>query len=58
MLGDRFDDNTQAAWVELWSLLCLVMIPSCMERVQALAVAIGRLAAQSDTFDDLKDSSL
>lgn len=40
LLGDRFDDSTKAAWVELWSLICSVMIPAHVKRAQAMGVAI------------------
>jgi hemoglobin-like flavoprotein len=40
LLGDRFDDNTQAAWVELWSLICSVMIPAHVKRAQEMGVEI------------------
>jgi hemoglobin-like flavoprotein len=39
-LGERFDDNTKAAWVELWSLICSVMIPAHVKRAQQLGVEI------------------
>lgn len=40
LLGERFDDSTKAAWVELWSLICSVMIPAHMKRAQEMGVAI------------------
>ena len=40
MLGDQFDDNTKAAWVELWSLICSVMIPAHVKRAQEMGVEI------------------
>ena len=40
MLGDRFDDETKAAWVELWSLICSVMIPAHVKRAQQMGVEI------------------
>lgn len=40
LLGDQFDDNTQAAWVELWSLICSVMIPAHVRRAQQMGVEI------------------
>ncbi len=40
MLGERFDDNTKAAWVELWSLMCSVMIPSHIRQAQQMGVEI------------------
>jgi hemoglobin-like flavoprotein len=39
-LGDRFDDYTKAAWVELWSLICSVMIPAHVKQAQQLGVEI------------------
>ena len=39
-LGDQFDDNTKAAWIELWSLICSVMIPAHVERARQLGVEI------------------
>lgn len=40
MLGDQFDDYTKAAWVELWSLICSVMIPAHVKRAQQTGVEI------------------
>lgn len=40
MLGDQFDDDTKAAWVELWSLICSVMIPAHVKRAQQMGVEI------------------
>jgi hemoglobin-like flavoprotein len=40
MLGDRFDNPTKAAWVELWSLICSVMIPAHVQQAQQLGVEI------------------
>lgn len=40
MLGDRFDHLTKAAWVELWSLICSVMIPAHVQQAQQIAVEI------------------
>ncbi|ASC73225.1 Flavohemoprotein [Halomicronema hongdechloris C2206] len=40
MLGDRFNDDTKAAWVELWSLICSVMIPAHVKRAQQMGVEI------------------
>ena len=39
-LGDRFDDHTKAAWVELWSLICSVMIPAHVKQAQRMGVEI------------------
>lgn len=39
-LGDRFDDNAKAAWVELWSLICSVMIPAHVKRAQQMGVEV------------------
>lgn len=39
-LGDQFDDTTKAAWVELWSLICSVMIPAHVKRAQEMGVEI------------------
>lgn len=38
MLGARFDNDTKAAWVELWSLICSVMIPAHVEQAQQMEV--------------------
>jgi hemoglobin-like flavoprotein len=40
MLGDRFDPNTKAAWIELWSLICSVMIPAHVKQAQQMGVEI------------------
>lgn len=40
LLGEQFDDSTKAAWVELWSLICSVMIPAHVKRAQEMGVAI------------------
>lgn len=40
MLGERFDDDTKAAWVELWSLICSIMIPAHVKRAQQMGVEI------------------
>lgn len=40
MLGDRFDHPTKSAWVELWSLICSVMIPAHVQQAQQIAVEI------------------
>lgn len=40
MLGNRFDDDTKAAWVELWSLICSIMIPAHVKRAQQMGVEI------------------
>ena len=39
-LGSHFDAETKAAWVELWSLMCTVMIPAHVQHAQATGVAI------------------
>lgn len=40
MLGDRFDPQAKAAWVELWSLICTVMIPAHVKQAQQMGVEI------------------
>jgi hemoglobin-like flavoprotein len=40
LLEARFDDNTKAAWVELWSLICSVMIPAHVKRAQELGIEV------------------
>ena len=40
LLGEQFDDFTKAAWVELWSLICSVMLPAHVKRAQEMGVAI------------------
>ncbi|GAB4386412.1 MAG: hypothetical protein Kow00121_52940 [Elainellaceae cyanobacterium] len=39
-LGDQFSDDAKAAWVELWSLICSVMIPAHVKRAQEMKVEI------------------
>lgn len=39
-LGSRFDEQTKAAWVEFWSLICGVMIPVHVKTAQAAGVEI------------------
>lgn len=39
-LGSSFDEQTKAAWVEFWSLICSVMIPVHVKKAQELGVAI------------------
>jgi nitric oxide dioxygenase len=40
MLSDRFNDDTKAAWVELWSLICSVMIPAHVKRAQQIGLEV------------------
>ncbi len=37
-LGPVFHEQTKAAWVELWSLICSVMIPAHVQRAQEMRV--------------------
>ena len=37
-LGNRVDAQTKAAWIELWSLICTVMIPAHVQQAQAMGV--------------------
>ena len=37
-LGSHFDAPTKAAWVELWSLMCTVIIPAHVQQAQAMGV--------------------
>jgi methyl-accepting chemotaxis protein len=39
-LGSHFDAPTKAAWVELWSLICTVMIPAHVQQAQAMGVEV------------------
>jgi hemoglobin-like flavoprotein len=39
-LGSHFDAPTKAAWVELWSLMCTVMIPAHVKQAQAMGVEV------------------
>ena len=39
-LGSNFDEKTKAAWVELWSLMCTVMIPAHVKQAQAMGVEV------------------
>ena len=39
-LGSRVDAQTKAAWVELWSLICTVMIPAHVQQAQAMGVEV------------------
>jgi hemoglobin-like flavoprotein len=39
-LGSHFDEKTKAAWVELWSLMCTVMIPAHVKQAQAMGVEV------------------
>ncbi|BAY07801.1 globin domain-containing protein [Calothrix sp. NIES-2098] len=39
-LGSNFDVETKAAWVELWSLICTVMIPEHIKKAQELGVDV------------------
>ena len=39
-LESHFDAPTKAAWVELWSLICTVMIPAHVQQAQAMGVAV------------------
>jgi methyl-accepting chemotaxis protein len=39
-LGSQFDAPTKAAWVELWSLICTVMIPVHVQQAQAMGVEV------------------
>ncbi|NEP20321.1 MAG: hypothetical protein F6J97_26150 [Leptolyngbya sp. SIO4C1] len=40
MLGNRFNEQAKAAWVELWSLICSVMIPAHVKQAQQMEVEI------------------
>jgi len=39
-LGSHFDEKMKAAWVELWSLLCTVMIPAHVKQARAMSVEV------------------
>ena len=39
-LGSRVDAPTKAAWIELWSLICTVMIPAHIQQAQAMGVEV------------------
>ena len=39
-LGSNFDEETKAAWVELWSLMCTVMIPAHVKQAQGMGVEV------------------
>jgi hemoglobin-like flavoprotein len=39
-LESHFDAQTKAAWVELWSLICTVMIPAHVQQAQAMGVEV------------------
>jgi hemoglobin-like flavoprotein len=39
-LESHFDTPTKAAWVELWSLICTVMIPAHVQQAQAMGVEV------------------
>jgi hemoglobin-like flavoprotein len=39
-LGNRIDAQTKAAWIELWSLICTVMIPAHVQQAQAMGVEV------------------
>ena len=39
-LESHFDAQTKAAWVELWSLICTVMIPAHVQQAQAKGVEV------------------
>jgi hemoglobin-like flavoprotein len=39
-LGSRVDAPTKAAWVELWSFICTVMIPAHVRQAQAMGVEV------------------
>jgi hemoglobin-like flavoprotein len=39
-LGNRVDAQTKAAWIELWSLICTVMIPAHVQQAQAMGVEV------------------
>ena len=39
-LGSHVDAPTKAAWVELWSLICTVMIPAHVQQAQAMGVEV------------------
>ena len=39
-LGSQFDAPTKAAWVELWSLMCTVMMPAHVQQARAMDVEV------------------
>jgi hemoglobin-like flavoprotein len=39
-LGNRIDAQTKAAWIELWSLICTVMIPAHVQQAQAMGLEV------------------
>lgn len=39
-LGEAFDNSTMAAWIELWSLICTVMIPAHVEKARELGLEV------------------
>ncbi len=39
-LGSDFNDETKTAWIELWSLICTVMIPAHVHRAQEMGVEV------------------
>src|SRR4029453_17666045 len=39
-LGNRVDAQTKAAWIELWSLICTMMIPAHVQQAQAMGVEV------------------
>ena len=39
-LGPLFNEQTKTAWVELWSLICSVMIPAHVKKAQEMGVEI------------------
>lgn len=40
VLGERLDKPTQDAWLELWSLICSVMIPAHIQKAQEIGMEI------------------
>jgi hemoglobin-like flavoprotein len=40
MLGERFDSHTKTAWLDLWSLICSVMIPAHVKQAQQMGIEI------------------
>lgn len=44
MLGSNFEQATKAAWVELWSLICTVMIPAHLKKAQEINVEVQTFA--------------
>ena len=39
-LGSHCDAQTKAAWIELWSLICTVMIPAHVQHAQAMGIEV------------------